>query len=47
MVQGIRRGNDFIPKKMKNSIYPIISKITHIDDNGILSFQYDRVEVEE
>ena len=44
MVQGIRRGNDFVPKKMKNSIYPIISKITHIDDDGVLTFQYDRVE---
>jgi len=45
MVQGIRRGNDFIPKKTKSSIYPIISKITHIGDDGLLSFQYDRVEV--
>jgi len=47
MIQGIRRGNDFIPKKTKSSIYPIISKITHINDDGLLSFQYDRVEVEE
>lgn len=44
MVQGIRRGNDFIPKKMKNSFYPIISKITHIEEGGALSFQYERME---
>ena len=42
MVQGIRRGNDFVPKKTKNSVYPIISKITHIDEDGKLSFQYER-----
>lgn len=42
MVQGIRRGNDFVPKKTRNSVYPIISKITHIDEDGKLSFQYER-----
>ena len=47
MVQGIRRGGDFIPKKKKQSIYPIISKITSIDDYGNLTFQYERVEVDE
>ena len=47
MVQGIRRGNDFIPKKKKQSIYPIISKITEIDEYGNLTFQYERAEVEE
>ena len=46
MIQGIRRGQDFIPKKTKNSVYPIISKITHIDDDGTLQFQYERMEVE-
>ena len=45
MVQGIRRGNDFVPKKTKKSPYPIISKIINIDNNGILDFQYERVEV--
>ena len=44
MIQGIRRGNDFIPKKTKNSVYPIISKITHINDDGTLSFKYEREE---
>lgn len=47
MIQGIRRGNDFIPKKRKQSIYPIISKITNVDDYGNLTFQYERAEVEE
>ena len=47
MIQGIRRGDNFIPKKQKKSIYPIISKIIKIHDSGSLDFQYERVEVEE
>ena len=47
MVQGIRRGQDFIPKKRKDSFYPIISKITGINDDGTLEFQTERVEIEE
>ena len=47
MIQGIRRGNDFIPKKRKQSVYPIISKIINVDDYGNLTFQYERAEVEE
>ena len=47
MVQGIRRGQDFIPKKRKDSFYPIISKITGIHEDGTLEFQTERVEVEE
>lgn len=47
MIQGIRRGQDFIPKKKKASIYPIISKITDIDENGNLTFQYERMEVDD
>ena len=46
MIQGIRRGEDFIPKKSKRSIFPIISKIVDIKDDGTLTFQYDRVGVE-
>ena len=46
MIQGIRRGQDFIPKKKKNSIYPIISKILDIDNNGNLIFQYERCSSE-
>ena len=47
MVQGIRRGSDFIPKKRKNSVFPIISKITGITDNNKLIFQFERKEVDE
>ena len=46
MVQGIRRGDNFIPKKKKNSLYPIISKITEVSENGDLTFQYERAEVD-
>ena len=45
MVQGIRRGGDFIPKKRKDSFYPVISKITAIHEEGTLEFQTERVEV--
>ena len=47
MVQGIRRGQDFIPKKRKDSFYPIISKITGIHEDGTLEFQTERVEINE
>ena len=46
MVQGIRRGQDYIPKKKAKSIYPVISKIIEIKPNGDLVFQYERAEVE-
>ena len=42
-IQGIRRGNDFIPKKTKSSIYPIIMKI--IDTKDELKYQEERVQV--
>jgi DNA polymerase-3 subunit alpha len=47
MVQGIRRGQDFIPKKRKDSFYPVISKITNINEDGTLQFQTARLEIEE
>ena len=47
MVQGIRRGQDFIPKKRKDSFYPIISKITNIHEDGTLEFQTERVVINE
>ena len=47
MIQGIRRGADFIPKKTKNSVFPIISKIIDINPNGELKFQFERAEVVE
>ena len=43
-IQGIRRGNNFIPKKTKSSIYPIIMKIISTDNN-YLEYQQERVEV--
>ena len=46
IVQGIRRENNFIPKKRKNSVFPIIAKITSIDDDN-LTFQFERAEVDE
>ena len=47
MIQGIRRGDGFVPKKKKASIYPVISKITKIKPDGSLEFQFERKEVEE
>ena len=47
MIQGIRRGQDFIPKKRKDSFYPVISKIVGIHDDGTLEFQTERAVVEE
>ena len=47
LIQGIRRGNDFVPKKTRSSIYPVISKITNIRDDGSLELQFERMEVEE
>lgn len=47
MVQGIRRGQDFIPKKRKDSFYPVISKITNINEDGTLNFQTERAVIEE
>ena len=45
MVQGIRRGSDFIPKKRKDSYYPVISKIIGIGTDAKLELQTERVEV--
>ncbi len=47
MVQGIKRGQDFIPKKRKDSVFPIISKITEVDEYGGLKFQFERQEVDD
>jgi DNA polymerase-3 subunit alpha len=46
MVQGIRRGDNFIPKKMKKSAFPILSKITNVHEDGTLEFQFERAEVD-
>ena len=47
LVQGLRRGDSFIPKKRKDSIYPVISKINKVLDNGNLELQLDRLIPEE
>ena len=47
MIQGIRRGQDFIPKKRKDSFYPVISKIVGVHEDGTLEFQTERVEINE
>ena len=47
MIQGIRRGDNFIPKKRKDSILPVIAKIIAINDDNTLSFKYERTEVDE
>lgn len=46
MIQGFRRGQDFVPRKLKKSTYPIISKITAIKPDGSLEFQFERAEVD-
>ena len=42
MIQGIRRGSDFIPKKYRGSTYPVISKIISVSNAGKLQFQFER-----
>ena len=46
MVQGIRINDNFIPKKRKDSIYPVISKIIKIENNKKLEFQFNRLNLE-
>ena len=46
MIQGIRKGQDFIPKKNKNSLYPVISKIIKINSNGTLELQLERKNID-
>lgn len=45
MITGFRRGDQFKPKKYKNSIYQhTVQKILDIDEQGILTLQNERVE---
>ena len=46
MVQGIRRGDNFIPRKKKNSPLPVIAKIIGINEDNKLMFQLERAEAE-
>ena len=45
MIQGIKNGENFIPKKRKDSMFPVISKILNIREGGYLDFQFERPEV--
>lgn len=48
IITGIKRENTFIPKKYKNTEYPLFEKIISMDDNGfILESTTERAEVEE
>lgn len=48
IITGIRRDDAFIPKKYKNTEYPLFEKIISMDDNGfILESTTERVEVVE
>jgi DNA polymerase-3 subunit alpha len=47
IITGIKRDNTFVPKKYKNTIYPLFEKIEELDDNGfIISSVTERAEVE-
>ena len=45
LLQGFRRGNDYVLKKYKDSIYPVVSKITSVGEDGRITLQYEREEV--
>ena len=45
IVTGIRRDNNFIAKKYKNTPYHLVELITSIDENGYIKTQKERVEV--
>jgi DNA polymerase-3 subunit alpha len=47
IITGIKRDNTFVPKKYKNTTYPLFEKIEELDDNGfIISSVTERAEVE-
>ena len=45
IVTGIRRENNFIAKKYKNTPYHLVELITSISDDGYITTQKERVEV--
>jgi hypothetical protein len=48
IITGIRREDNFIPKKYKNTEYPLFEKIINMDDRGfILESAVERAEVAE
>ena len=47
IITGIKRENTFVPKKYKNTEWPLFEKIIDIDDNGfIIDSQTERVDIE-
>lgn len=47
IITGIRRGDNFIPKKYKNTEWPLFEKIIELDDKGFITdSQTERVEIE-
>ena len=48
IITGIRRGDDFVPKKYKSTTYPLFEKIEEMDDKGFITKSAtERAEVEE
>jgi DNA polymerase-3 subunit alpha len=48
IITGIRRGDSFIPKKYKNTEWPLFEKINELSENGfILDSSTERIEIEE
>lgn len=48
IITGIRRGDDFVPKKYKSTTYPLFEKIEEMDSQGyITKSTTERAEVEE
>ena len=47
MITGIRRGDQFIPKRYKNSQYQnMIELITKVNDDNSLEIKHEREEVD-
>lgn len=47
IITGIRRGDDFVPKKYKSTSYPLFEKIEEMDNEGFITLsQTERAEVE-
>lgn len=45
LIQGIKRGDAFVPKHYKSSIYPVISRINEVREDGSFDLQFERIEV--
>lgn len=47
LISGIKRENTFVPKKYKNTEWPLFEKIVELDDKGwIIQSQTERIEIE-